>query len=207
MPLDPDLVAPQHTAVVLHELQRSTVGDRSTLPQLVEAAAPAVAAASRLVLGARAAGVEIVHCVAASRPDFKGSSHNTVFTKLAQREAATHPRSATDLAEAAEVVPDISVDPADIVLSRLHGMSAFNDSGLDTLLRNMGVHTVVACGVSLNVGVMGLVIEAVNRGYDVVLAADATAGVPPSYGEAVIKNTLSLITRVTTVDDLLAIWG
>jgi biuret amidohydrolase len=207
MALDPELVAPGHTAVVINEMQRGTVGDRAGLPMLVDAARPAVAGAARLVRGARAAGVEVLHCVAASRVDLKASMNNTVFARRARKEAEKHPRNAEDVAAFAEVVPDIGVEPSDLVVSRLHGMSPLTDTGLDMMLRNMGVSTVVAAGVSLNIGVTGLVIEAVNRAYDVVLVRDACAGVPPEYGEMVIDNSLSLISRVTTVDELLSIWN
>ena len=207
MALDPELVAPGHTAVVINEMQRGTVGDRAGLPMLVEAARPAVAGAARLVRGARAAGVEVLHCVAASRVDLKASMNNTVFARRARKEAEKHPRNAEDVAAFGEVVPDIGVEPSDLVVSRLHGMSPLTDTGLDMMLRNMGVSTVVAAGVSLNIGVTGLVIEAVNRAYDVVLVRDACAGVPPEYGEMVIDNSLSLISRVTTVDELLSIWN
>jgi nicotinamidase-related amidase len=207
MALAPELVAPGRTAVVLNEFQRGTVGDRANLPMLVEAAAPAVAAAARLVRGARAAGVEVVHCVAASRVDLKGSMQNTVFAARARKEAARNPRTAADVAAFAEVDPAIGVEGSDLVVSRLHGMSPMTDTGLDQILRNMGISTIVAGGVSLNIGVTGLVIEAVNRGYQVVLARDAAAGVPQEYGDQVISNSLSLIARVTTVDELLSIWN
>src|SRR6516225_9392914 len=67
MALDPELVAPGHTAVVINEMQRGTVGDRANLPMLVDAGRPAVAGAARLVRAARSVGVEVLHCVAASR--------------------------------------------------------------------------------------------------------------------------------------------
>ncbi len=207
MALDAELVAPGHTAVVINEMQRGTVGDRAGLPMLVEAGRPAVAGAARLVRAARAAGVEVLHCVAASRVDLKASMNNTVFARRARKDAEKHPRNAEDVAAFAEVVPEIGVEPSDLLVSRLHGMSPFTDTGLDMMLRNMGVSTVVAAGVSLNIGVTGLVIEAVNRAYDVVLVRDACAGVPPEYGDMVIDNSLSLISRVTTVDELLSIWN
>jgi biuret amidohydrolase len=207
MALDAELVAPGHTAVVINEMQRGTVGDRAGLPMLVEAGRPAVAGAARLARAARAAGVEVLHCVAASRVDLKASMNNTVFARRARKDAEKHPRNAEDVAAFAEVVPEIGVEPSDLLVSRLHGMSPFTDTGLDMMLRNMGVSTVVAAGVSLNIGVTGLVIEAVNRAYDVVLVRDACAGVPPEYGDMVIDNSLSLISRVTTVDELLSIWN
>ena len=61
-------------------------------------------------------------------------------------------------------------------------------------------------GVSVNVAITNLVMEAVNRGYDVVLPRDAVCGVPAEYAEAVIDNTLSLLATVTTVDELVAVW-
>jgi nicotinamidase-related amidase len=207
MAINPDLVAPEHTAIVMNEIQRGTVGDRSSLPALVEVAAPMVAAAARLVAGGRAAGVEIVHCVADGRPDMKGSMANTVFGARARRAAAEHPRDPVELAEFAEVVPEIGVEPGDLVMSRLHAMSPMTDTGLDLVLRNLGVTTVIACGVSLNVGVTGLVIEAANRAYDVVVARDACVGVPVEYGEMVLTNSLSLIARLATVQELLDVWS
>ena len=43
--------------------------------------------------------------------------------------------------------------------------------------------TVVATGVSVNVGIMGLCLSAVDLGYQVVLVRDAVAGVPAEYGK------------------------
>lgn len=207
MAIDPDLVAPARTAILINEMQRGTVGDRATLPMLVEAAAPAVSAAGRLVRAGREAGVEIVHCVAASRVDLKGSMRNTVFGARAHEQARIHPRTEEDVTSFAEVAEEIGVEMSDFVVSRLHAMSPMTDTGLDTILRNMGISTVVAAGVSLNIGVTGLVIEAVNRAYDVVLARDACAGVPPEYGEMVIDNSLVHLARVVTVDELIRIWA
>jgi nicotinamidase-related amidase len=66
---------------------------------------------------------------------------------------------------------------------------------------------VVVGGVSLNVGVTNLSMDAMNRGYDVVVPRDACAGVPPEYGEQVLENTISMIARLTTTDELLQIWS
>ena len=69
-----------------------------------------------------------------------------------------------------------------------------------------GVTTIVAVGVSLNVAIPNLVMDAVNKGYRVVLPRDAVAGYPAEYGTAVIENSLSLLATVTTTDELLATW-
>ena len=57
------------------------------------------------------------------------------------------------------------------MLSRLHGLSPLAETSLDAILRNLGVTTIVATGVSVNVALLGLTFDAVNRGYQVVLTA------------------------------------
>jgi hypothetical protein len=49
--------------------------------------------------------------------------------------------------------------------------------------------------------------DAVNGGYDFVLARDAVAGVPKPYADSVIDNTLSLLASVTTTADVVAAWS
>ena len=77
---------------------------------------------------------------------------------------------------------------------------------LEPVLRNMGVSTIVVTGVSVNVAIPNLVMEAVNRGFDVVVPRDAVCGVPADYADAVIDNTLALLATLTTVDELVTIW-
>jgi nicotinamidase-related amidase len=78
---------------------------------------------------------------------------------------------------------------------------------LDPVLRNLGVTTIVGVGVSLNVGMLNLAFDGVNRGYQVVIPADAVAGVPAEYADAVLRNTMRLVATVTTTGDVLAVWG
>ena len=56
----------------------------------------------------------------------------------------------------------------------------------------------MATGVSVNLGVLGLAIEAVNLGYQVVVPRDAVAGLPQDYADAVLDNTFPLISTLTT---------
>jgi len=108
---------------------------------------------------------------------------------------------------ATELVPPLSIEADDLVSRRLHGVSPFTGTDLDTWLRNLGVGTVVATGVSVNLGILGLAIEAVNLGYQVVVVRDAVAGIPTDYAQAVLTNTLPLISTLTTVDALLSAWS
>jgi len=198
-----ELVSTWRTAVVTSEIQNGVIGERAALPQLAAAARETMLpAVVRLVTAARRADVDVVHATYARRPDGKGSNTNArLFGAMAKSPIKLLPGS-----EAAEVVPEVGVRPTDIVLTRGHGLNPMAGTDLDAVLRNLGVTTVVVAGVSVNVAITNLVMDAVNLGYHVVLPRDAVCGVPTEYADAVIDNTLSLIATLTTVDELAAIW-
>lgn len=197
MPIDlRALVAPEHTAIVTSEVQRGVVDEKSVLPELAAAAAPVVANMGRLVKSGRAAGVNVVHCLATRRPDARGSNRNArLFGAL--RGSPLKP----------EVVPELGPEPEDLQLVRLHGLSPMANTDLDPVLRNLGVTTIVATGVSVNIAITNLAFDAVNAGYQVVIPRDAVAGLPADYVDAVFANTLSLVATITTVDEVVSAWS
>jgi nicotinamidase-related amidase len=159
--------------------------------------------AARLAKAARAASVPVVHCVAMRRPDGLGSNDNARIFGAARKA----PVALTPGSKAVEVIDEIGVEPGDVVLSRYHGVGPMAGTDLDPVLRNLGATTIVAIGVSVNVGMTNLVMDAVNAGYRVVMPRDAVAGVPEDYANAMIDNTLALLATVVTTDELLGVWG
>jgi nicotinamidase-related amidase len=197
------LVEPTGTAVVTSELQDGVVGEHSVLPALAEAARSAVHAAGRLVKTARTAGVQVVHGTVYRRADGKGANTNArMFGGVRHSPVQLLPGT-----RETEVVAEVGVEPEDLVLTRTHGLSPMAGTDLDPVLRNLGVGTVVVVGVSVNVAVTNLVMDAVNCGYQVVVPRDAVAGLPYEYAAAVVDHTLSLLATVTTVEELTAIWS
>jgi len=199
----PALVAPWRTAVVTSEVQNGVVGADAVLPALAEVARETmIPALSRLLKSARAASVDVVHATFERRIDGKGASTNArLFHAVADSPVKLLPGS-----PATKVVPEVGAMPTDLVLTRTHGLNPMSGTDLEPVLRNLGVSTIVVTGVSVNVAITNLVMEAVNRGFDVVLPRDAVCGVPAEYADAVIDNTLSLLATLTTVDELVAIW-
>lgn len=198
-----ELVDPHHTAVVTSEVQNGVVGEPSALPALADAARPMVARLAVLCGAARRAGAPVVHATAARRADGAGSNTNArLFLGVRRSPVALLPGS-----PAADVVTELGPEPDDLVLSRLHGLSPMAGTDLDPILRNLGVTTIVVTGVSVNVAVTNLVMDAVNLGYQVVVPRDAVCGIPEAYADAVIDNTLALLATLTTVDDLVAAWA
>jgi biuret amidohydrolase len=192
-----------NTALVIQECQRGVIGPDSLLPHLAKAAAPAVPFIAALAHGARRAGVPVVHSIVTTRADGYPAPRNAPLYRMAAR--AGRPLLAGT--PAAEVVDEIGLDERDLVLARPGGLGPMYDTGLELLLRRLGVTTVVAAGVSVNVAILDLVLDCVNAGFEVVVPRDAVAGVPPEYAEAVIDNTLRLLARVERTDDVLARWA
>lgn len=198
------LVAPAHTALVLQEVQNGVVGSPSVLPALAEAAASVdlIGNCARLARAARNAGVPVLHCTAETRDDGRGANHNArLFIGVKKSAVRLSPGSV-----AVQPPEEIGVDPADLVLPRYHGLGPMTGTQLDAILRNLGATTIVGVGVSVNIGMANLAMDAVNRGYQIVMPRDAIAGVPMDYADAVIDNTLSLITTITMTEEILASW-
>lgn len=197
-----DLVDPAHTAIVTQECQGAVMGPDAGLAVLAaEARREALPNIVRLLPAARAAGVRIVHCLVQRRPDGQGSNHNARLFAAGTKGVDITPGS-----EGATLLPELGPEPADLTLSRWHGVGPMGGTDLDAVLRNLGVSTIVVVGVSLNIAIPNLVMDAVNAAYTVVLPRDAVAGFPADYGQAVIDNSLSLLSTVTTTDELVAAW-
>jgi nicotinamidase-related amidase len=198
------LLDPAGCAVVTQECQVGVIGDEAVLRDLAdEAQRVAVPNMVRLVTAARAASVPVVHCLAVRRGDDLGSNANArLFT--ATRKLGIHLEPGSS---GAALLPELGPEPSDLVLQRYHGVGPMGGTDLDAVLRNMGVRTIVGVGVSVNVAITNFAMDAVNAGYQFVLARDAVAGVPTAYADAVIDNTLALVATITTTDDVLATWS
>ena len=205
MPLDLEaLLQPSHCALVTQECQLGVIGKQSGLPALAEAAQNGmIQAVAELVQVGREAGVSIIHCTAERRRDGRGANTNARLFQYMGR--VDHPLF-TD-SEATQIVPEIPVAESDIILPRLHGLSPFQGTELDSILRNLGVTTIVGVGVSVNVAIQNLAFDAVNSAYQVVLPRDAVAGFPDEYVDAVFEHTLSGITTVLDSATVLETWA
>lgn len=205
MPVDLRLLAaPSHTAVLTMEMQRGVAGDLAVLPQLAEAVALAgiTAPTAALLRAARSAGAAVVHCTVEYRADGAGSPANAPMLAALARAPG---RLVSGSAET-EVLGALGPDASDLMSSRSHGVSPFGGTSLAVTLRNLGVRTVVATGVSVNIGIFGLAVEAVNLGFQVVLPTDCVTGLPADYAEAVVNNSLALLATRTSSAALIEAW-
>lgn len=192
-----------HAALVTSECQNGVIGARSVLPELAVAARESVIPnGARLCAAARMASAPVVHCIAGRRPDDRGSNRNARLFAAMLKSPVRLDLGTPDT----DVVPEFGVQPSDLVLSRIHGLNQMAGTDLDPVLRNLDIRTVVVVGVSVNIAITNLVMDAVNLGYHVVLPRDAVAGVPADYADAVIDNTLSLLADVVRTEEIVSVW-
>lgn len=209
MPIDADelreLLNPATTAVVTMECQRGVIGDLATFPALRDAVVESgtIDSVARVVDAARTAGVLVVHALAHFRLDRLGSPTNAPLLV----HAAQIPGQLEEGSPAAELIAELGPAPTDIASARRHGVSPFGGTDLDAILRSRDITTVVAVGVSLNVGIVGLCIEAVNAGYRVVVPEDATVAVPADVGPVILRSTIAQLATIADSAAVAAAWA
>jgi nicotinamidase-related amidase len=198
-----DLLDPLTTAVVTQECQGGVVGPDSGLPAIAaEAQREAIPNIARLLPAARAAGASVVHCLVNRRPDGRGSNTNARLFAAGR----TFGGDLTPGSPGGSLLPELGPHPDDLVLTRLHGIGPMAGTDLDSILRNLGIRTIIGVGVSVNVAITNFAMDAVNLGYQFILPRDAVSGFPRAYANSIIDNTLSLLTTVTTTAEIMAAW-
>jgi len=188
-------------AVVCVECQNGVLGPESVLPALAADSGDLVEKIRRLLDAARASGIRVVH---ATYEGTLGGNH----TGTARIWRALGPAT-SDWAPgtvATQVIPEL-LAPSDLVLPRHHGLFPTLDSELLPVLKGLGVRTVILAGVSLNLALPITAGHTTQAGFRLVVPRDAVGGTPVAYAEQVIDNTIAVLGRITTVDDLIAEWA
>lgn len=203
------LLNPPTTVVLTMELQNGVVGAGALMKALVDEVERVGVrqTAGRLCDSARDRGIQVVHCVAENRADGLGATDNCkVFAMNNRLRRETGSTPIDQGTEGAKLVSELGPDSRDIVVARIHGLTPFTQTSLDQILRNILIRTIVVTGVSVNMGIFGTVMSAVDLGYNVIIVRDGVCGVPREYADAVLENSLSLLATIVTADDVIAAW-
>jgi nicotinamidase-related amidase len=159
---------------------------------------------ARLVTAFRAAGRRTVYLtVAAHSADGADFEHQRreregeIERAYGRRSVLTHVGSAD-----AQILPEIAPQPTDVVLNKV-SRSAFSSSGLDQVLRNMGITGLAVGGVATNACVAATAFDAADRGYRTVLIEDACAAIDRLLHDATLLIFSHLYGRVLGADALL----
>jgi nicotinamidase-related amidase len=160
-----------------------------------------VSSVGRLLDAARRVGVRVVH--ATYEGSFGGHPTGTarLWRALGPATAQWTPGSAPTI-----VLPEL-LAPTDLVLPRHHGLFPTLDSELLPVLKGLDVRTIVLAGVSLNLAITHTAGHVTQAGFDLVVPRDAVGGTPKDYAEQVLDNTIAVLGRLTTVDQLIGEWA
>ncbi|MFC0082041.1 cysteine hydrolase family protein [Aciditerrimonas ferrireducens] len=210
---------PATTAVVTVDCHRGHLDPGiATMPVPPQRARKVVDAAGRLVRGARARGVQVVHVVLQTRLLADGrveSMANPFWRAVEQTRQSLTPDGPSTVrghnlegSPQTQLVPELGPEPTDLLVTTKRRLSIFRDTDLELLLRGRGATSVVLCGINTNTCVLCAAFEAFNRDLRVVVAEDAVASM---YGEDLHRFGLATVARclgwVLPVDEILDVLG
>jgi len=148
-----------------------------------------VPATARLIAGFRAAGRPVLHTRECHRPDLSDLPH----AKRIRGAPALHigdegPMGRVLIAgePGAEIIPELAPLPGEPVIDK-PGKGAFHATAFREILHNLGLHYLVFAGVTAEVCVQTTMREANDRGFDCLLAEDATESYFPQFKEATLE--------------------
>ena len=200
-----EILLPRHTALVVIDMQNDFVSDDGKVaqagndPSAIQAIVPTL---QRLVEGARAAGVLVVHIETIVLAAHRSDSDSWLYTKLKGVSSADWCLEGT---WGAEIIPELAPIKGEPVVTKYRS-SAFINTNLDLILRSNGIRTVVVCGEQTPGCVDATLRDSTFYDYYNALVEDAIAAYRQDLHEAAL-----LIQRarhqVLCVDELLAIWG
>lgn len=107
-------------------------------------------------------------------------------------------------APGAEIVPELFPLPGETVIDK-PGKGAFHATDLSEVLERLGVTALVLAGVTTEVCVQTTMREANDRGFDCLLAEDATESYFPHFKEAtldMVRAQGGIVGWTATVDDI-----
>lgn len=180
---------PGSTALVLVDLQRGIVA----LPTAPLSSAQVVANARLLAQAFRRKGalVVLVRVVATlGSPD--------ALAPIADRELRPAGKPPEGFAEFA---PEIGPEEGDVVIGKRQ-WGAFYGTDLDLQLRRRGMRTLVLGGIATNFGVESTARDAFERGYQLIFAADAMAGLAASDHDFATTRIFPAMGRVRNVAEI-----
>jgi nicotinamidase-related amidase len=201
MPSTPQVDDLATTAVVCVECQNGVLGPESVLPALAADSAGLIANLRRLLDGARERGVRVVHATYEGSLGGEPTGTARLWRALGPATAAWAPGRIET-----QVLPEL-LAPTDMVLPRHHGLFPTLDTELLPVLKGLGVRTVVLTGVSLNLALPTTAGHTTQAGFRLVVPRDAVGGTPTDYANGVLDNTIAVLGRITTVDELIAEWA
>jgi nicotinamidase-related amidase len=149
----------------------------------------------------------VVPSAAALAKAFRGHGLPVVLVNVTGRapgrtDAGGHGGAGAFPAGWADIIDELEPQPEDHLITKRR-RSAFHDTGLDTLLRDLGVTQIVLAGVSTSSGVESTARSGHDYGYHVVLATDAMADPDPGSHRHSIERVFPKLGETATCAEII----
>jgi biuret amidohydrolase len=203
---------PPHTALIVIDMQRDFIepgGFGATLGNDVNLLRKIVPTVGRLIDAFRIAGLPIIHTRECHKPDLSDlPKAKQLRGKPSMRIGDPGPMGRILISgePGADIVPELSARPGEIVLDK-PGKGAFYGTPLSSILAEKKITHLVFAGVTTEVCVQTTMREANDRGFDCLLAEDATESYFPEFKKAaidMIRAQGAIVGWTATVDQISA---
>jgi biuret amidohydrolase len=182
---------PSHAALIVIDMQRDFIepgGFGETLGNDVALLQAIIPATAELIAGFRKAGLTVIHTRECHRPDLSDcppAKRERGNPKLRIGDPGPMGRILISGEEGADIIPDLYPIAGEVIIDK-PGKGAFYATGLDEVLKTRGIRQLVFAGVTTEVCVQTSMREANDRGYECLLATDATESYFPKFKAAAI---------------------
>ena len=200
-----DAIDPKRAALVIQDLQNDVIIDGGAF---ADSGAPAHATSQNVVgnvkalaADCRSAGVPVIHVWYIVEPGARGLKLNApLFNGVKEADALV--RGTWGAAPAEGLEPQ----SGDHVVEKMR-MNAFHDTKLDTLLRGLGVETLIITGAWTNMSIEHTARHAADAGYRAVVASDGTSTVDDEWQNAALSYAMQNVAQVGTCAEIVSALG
>jgi nicotinamidase-related amidase len=102
-----------------------------------------------------------------------------------------------------QVIEGLQPMPDELVVDK-NTSSAFNSTGIEWLLRNMGIDTLVVVGMATDMCVETTARDAADRGFEVIVVEDGSATFSERHHRAALSGFARVFGQVWTTDEVIA---
>ena len=183
---------PQTTALIVIDMQRDFIdpgGFGAALGNDVSRLQEIIPATAQLIAIARRAGLPVIHTRECHLPDLSDCPPSKRFRgtpSLRIGDQGPMGRILVAGEPGSEIVAELRPNDGETVIDK-PGKGAFYATDLNSHLRRLGTKNIIFAGVTTEVCVQTTMREANDRGYDCLLATDATESYFPEFKSAVIQ--------------------
>ena len=183
---------PARTAMVVIDMQRDFIepgGFGATLGNDVSLLKKIVPTVGRLIDAFRTARLPIIHTRECHKPDLSDlptAKHRRGKPSMRIGDPGPMGRILIAGEPGADIIPELAARPGEIVLDK-PGKGAFYATPLSQILAENKITHLVFAGVTTEVCVQTTMREANDRGFDCLLAEDATESYFPEYKKAAVE--------------------